>query len=65
MPLTTCLVPCACPLLQIVADNLWAEYPPEPPGEEELEELARQEAAIKSAAVGAPRSYCALLRLAS
>ncbi len=39
------------PLLQILADNLWRLYPADPPEEEELEELARQEAALKAAAV--------------
>ncbi len=41
-------------LSQIIVDTLFAAYPPEPPGEEELEELALQEAAAKRAAVRGP-----------
>lgn len=39
--------------VQIICDYLFTEYPPEPPGEEELQELAQQEVALKAAAVGA------------
>lgn len=41
--------PCLCG--QVLVDNLWRLYPAEPPEEEELEEVARQEAALKAAAV--------------
>ncbi|KAL4448611.1 hypothetical protein ABPG75_005830 [Micractinium tetrahymenae] len=37
-------------MAQLVVDTLFAAYPPEPPGEEEREELARQEAAAKAEA---------------
>lgn len=42
-----------CPPTQILDDSLWKLYPAEPPEEEELEEVARQEAALKAAAVSA------------
>lgn len=47
-PHRRCLLPTHS---QILDDSLWKLYPAEPPEEEELEEVARQEAALKAAAV--------------
>ena len=46
---------------QIITSDLFGEYPPEPPSEEELEAERQQEAAIKAAAVSCTRATLHLL----